>query len=143
MNWLTAHTSAQPWTVVESWWRNMQVGPPSSGTDWSIDKLKSDWLKSTSALCRRRALPGKSQKHTHTNPRRFVREWRFAQSLSRISSYILNIQRFLCTVVYLRIVFCICEMYFMNIYFYFAHVNCFLWIHIFFTHVNFFCEYVN
>ena len=101
--------------LVESRWRNMQVGPPSRDTDWSIDKLKSDWLKSTTHLCRKSSLPGKSQKHTHTTKAIHTREWRFAHSHSRINSYILNIQRFLCTVVFLRIVFCICEIYFTNI----------------------------
>ena len=40
--------------------------------DWLNGKLASDWLKSTTDPRGKRALPGKSQKHTHTNPSGFV-----------------------------------------------------------------------
>ncbi len=116
--------------MVSRWWRNIQVGTPTAGYDWSTDRLKSDWLKSTSDPRGRCSLPGNSQKYTH--PRRFT------LSHSMIHSWILNIQKF-CTQLY------ICELCFAFVkrilwmYIFFMHVNWFLWVYIiffFFVHVN-------
>ncbi len=114
------------------WFRTLHFTSPSLlhtptvGYDWSTDRLKSDWLKSTSDSLGRSSLPGKSQKiHTHTHPRPFT------HSQPMIHSWFLNIQRF-CTQLYIcelrfafvkRILwiyiflFCIaCELFFVNIY---------------------------
>ena len=101
------------------WWHTSQsrgVGAVSSRTKFltGMHCFKSAADRSAQS-CMKSNKPKVSKTHTHTYLRQFVREWRFAHSNARIHSYILNIQRFLCTVVYLRIVVCICEMYFMII----------------------------
>ena len=96
--------------------------------DWLNGKLASDWLKSTTDPRGKRALPGKSQKHTHTNPSGFVvNDDLYIQTLvhfkhSKVfvhSCISTNCVLHLWNVFYEYIIlFCACELLFVNIYFF-------------------------